>query len=295
MNGTERLSHAMAMVVVVIWGATFISTKILLQHGLNPAEILFYRFSLAYLALYLYSPRPRKAKNFQDELLFVAIGATGGSLYFLAENTALRLTLASNVSLLVCTAPIFTALLIRPLRLGRYFVAGTLLALAGVFLVVFNGSYVVKVNPWGDLLSLVAALMWAFYSIILKKLDHRYDTLFITRKVFFWGVVTLLPVFFFMPVTRDRTILFNPTVVGNLLFLALLASLLCYAIWNYAVKNLGAVRTNMYIYLIPLVTLIISHFVLDEPVTVTAMTGALCIVAGVYITELEIRVKQGMA
>ncbi len=233
----------MALAAVVLWGTTFVSTKKLLEAGLTPADIMFYRFLLAYGVMWICSPRIRWPKNWRDELLFVGAGISGGSLYFLTENSALGLTLASNVALLVATAPILTVILTRLLlksgRLRNSLIAGSFIALLGVACVVYNGSVILQVHPLGDLLSFTAALTWAFYNIFLKKLDGKYNTLYITRKVFFYGVLTLLPVFLIRPLTTDTAILLRPMVFSNLLFLGLIASLFCFAVWNAAVKHLG--------------------------------------------------------
>ena len=245
MDRGEGIYHILALTAVAIWGTTFVSTKLLLAEGMTPAEIMFYRFLIAYLALKLYKPTFRLPESWRDEALFAAAGLTGGSLYFLTENMALQITLASNVALLLATAPILTVLLSRlwlgrSERIGRPLAAGSVLALAGVALVVFNGSFILKIQPAGDLLTLAAALTWALYNICLKKLDGRHSTLEITRKVFFYGVVTLLPVFAFTPLRFDTALFRNPVVAGNLLFLGLVASLFCFAVWNTAVKHLGA-------------------------------------------------------
>lgn len=174
----------------------------------------------------------------------------------------------------------------RPQRANRTpLAAGSVLALAGVALVVFNGSFILKIQPAGDLLTLAAALTWALYNICLKKLDGRHSTLEITRKVFFYGVVTLLPVFAFTPLRFDTALFRNPVVAGNLLFLGLVASLFCFAVWNTAVKHLGTVKTSNYIYLVPLVALISSAIVLNERITPVALGGAVLILGGVYIAE----------
>ena len=188
----------MALAAVVLWGTTFVSTKTLLGEGLTPADIMFYRFLQAYIIMWLFSPHFHWPKNFKDELLFIGAGICGGSLYFLTENSALKLTLASNVALLVGTAPIltviFSRLLLKTGRLRHNLIIGSIVALIGVACVVYNGSFILQIHPWGDLLSLTAALTWALYNIILKKLDGKYDTLYITRKLFFYGVLTLTPV-----------------------------------------------------------------------------------------------------
>ncbi len=163
------------------------------------------------------------------------------------------------------------------------------MALIGVAFVVFNGSFLLKINPLGDMLTLIAALMWAFYCLILKQMGNRYPTLLITRKVFFYGLVTLTPMFLIHPLNTNTTILLNPVVAANLLFLGVIASMLCYIMWNTAVKELGPFRTANYIYIVPLVTLITSAIVIDEIITVVALIGSVFILSGVYIAERGFR------
>lgn len=281
--------HLLAILTVIIWGTTFVSTKILIGYGLTPVGILFYRFLLAYIGIWFFSPRKLVARHWKDELMFVGAGLCGGSLYFIAENTALGITLASNVSLIICTAPILTAflsfLINKGERLTKHLVYGSIIALAGVALVVFNGSFILQINPLGDMLTLLAALMWACYGMILKRLGNRYPTLFITRKVFFYGIVSLIPLFIFSSVQLHTEILLQPVVAINLLFLGLIASLLCYIMWNTAVKELGVVRTTNYIYVVPLVTLLTSAIVINETITIIALLGSVFILSGVYIAE----------
>lgn len=285
--------HLLALFTSVVWGTTFVSTKVLINYGLTPAGIFFYRFLLAYILIWIVSPKKIWSDNKKDELFFFFSGITGGSLYFLAENTALGITLASNVSLIICTAPLITGflshLLIKGERLKKRLVYGSLIALAGVAFVVFNGNFVLKISPLGDILTIIAATMWAFYNIILKQLDNHYPILFITRKVFFYGLLTMLPVFCFSPLPTDTTILFQPIVISNLLFLGVVASMLCYIFWNMAVKHLGAIRTSIYIYFVPIVTLATSAIVIDEVITPIALIGATLILGGVYFAERGFR------
>ncbi len=294
-NKTYRY-HFLAILTVIIWGTTFVSTKDLIGNGLTPVEILLYRFSLAYIGIWFFCPRKLLAKSWKDELLFLGAGLCGGSLYFVSENTALGITLASNVSLIICTAPILTAFLSRLFhkgeRLKNHLIYGSLMALLGVGLVVFNGSFILQINPLGDILTLFAALMWSFYGLILRRLGSRYPTLFITRKVFFYGIVTLIPVLVISPIHPQFAVLIQPAVICNLLFLGVIASLLCYIMWNTAVKELGVVRTTNYIYVVPLVTLLTSALVIDETITVVALFGSAFILSGVYIAEKGITFRK---
>ena len=284
------LFHLITALVVIIWGTTFVSTKVLIQHGLGPIEIMFYRFVLAYFCLLMVSHKRLWADNWKDEFMLMLSGLTGGTFYFIAENTALGITQASNVALLVCTTPIFTALLVHwiskePLR--RNMIIGSIIALIGVGLVVFSGSVLLQINPLGDFLSIMAALMWAVYCLILKPLGKKYPTAFITRKVFLYSVISLLVYFLFDPLQVKTEVLFHPVVTLNLLFLGIVASMLCFIAWNAAVKVLGPSRTANYIYVQPFSTLVLSSIILSEVITLASMIGALCIIGGVYLAEKE--------
>lgn len=281
--------HLIAILTVSIWGLTFISTKVLINHGLTPQEIFFYRFLIAYAGIWIISPKRLFTNNWKDELWLMAGGIFGGSLYFFTENTALGITQASNVSFLICTAPLLTTILsllfYKSEKATKGLIVGSLLALAGVGLVVFNGSVILKISPVGDLLTLLAALSWAFYSLIIRRMTGRYPTVFITRKIFFYGVLTILPAFLLHPLQPDFTVLSQPAVLFNLLFLAVLASLICYVLWNVVLKQLGTIRASNYIYLNPLVTMVASMMILHEQITPFALGGAGCIVCGVYLAE----------
>jgi drug/metabolite transporter (DMT)-like permease len=281
--------HVAAIVTIIVWGTTFVSTKVLINNGLTPVEIFGYRFLMAYIGIWFFSSRKLFADNLRDELLLVGAGLTGGSLYFIAENTALETTLASNVSMLVCTAPLWTALLSRLFypkdKVGANLWAGTLIALPGMALVVFNGNFILEINPLGDILSMIGAFAWAFYSIILRSLGKRYDTVFITRKVFFWGLVTLIP-FLFMPSAGFHPVALSiPSVWGNLLFLGVVASLICFVVWNRILKEIGIVKASNYIYLNPAVTMLTAALFLGEHITWQAFLGLILIIGGLWIAE----------
>ena len=286
---SNQFYHLIAFGTAIIWGTTLVSTKVLLRHDLSPVEIMLYRFVVAYVVLRILHPKSYAFGGWRDELIFLGTGLCGGTIYFLTENTALGITLASNVALIVTTAPILTAifahLMVKNERLHRNLMIGSITALAGVALVVFNGQFILRLNPLGDFLSIVAAASWALYSVLLKKLDHKYHTLYITRKVFFYGIITLLPYLLIDPIHFDWQKIIHPEVVWNLLFLGIIASSGCFILWNIAIKHLGSVRTNNYIYFIPIVTLLTSVWILDERITLFAVIGTFLILSGVYFVE----------
>lgn len=283
----QLLFHILAVVTVCIWGTTFVATKVLLHHGLTPDVIFVLRFLLAYGLLWAVCPKLGGwCRNLKDELRMVGLGITGGSLYFLTENAALEYAPAANVSLLVCTTPLLTLLLMRLVyrkseRLSRHTVGGSLVALAGVALVVLNGHFALNLSPRGDLLALSASLLWALYTLLLRSVEGRYRNLLITRKVFGYGLLTILPYLLWHRPEVTLAQLQQPAVWGNLLFLGVVASLVCYATWNAVVKNLGASYSSNYLYLNPLAATLAATWVLDEHLTSTAAVGACMILAGI--------------
>jgi drug/metabolite transporter (DMT)-like permease len=281
--------HLMTLFTVIVWGTTYVSTKVLIEHGLSPAEIMMLRFILAYVCIWFLSPKKLFCRSWRDEGIMILLGMTGGSLYFIVENTALGITLASNVSLILCTAPLLSALLLRLFnkneKLRSNLVYGAVLAMLGVAFVVFNGHFILKLNPLGDFLALMASLMWAFYSLLLKKVDSRYPTVLITRKVFFYGMLTILPYFIFRPMTMTLQMLAEPVIWMNLLFLAFVASLVCFILWNVAVKNIGPITATNYLYIQPIVTLITAAIAIHETITFLAIIGCVLIIGGVYVAQ----------
>ena len=277
--------YIIAVAVITVWSTTFVSTKILLR-SLSPEEIMFYRHVLAYLVLLAAYPHRHPSGGFREELLFAGAGIFGSTLYFLTENTALSLTQTTNVAFIICMTPLLTTALSlltdRKEKASKQLMAGSVIALLGVALLIFNGSFVLKLSPLGDFLTLCAGLSWAIYSLIIRKLSGRYPAVFITRKVFFYGILTGLPTFLVHPFQFPLSGFANPVIWANLLFLAVLASLICFVAWNIVLKQLGAIQSSNYLYLNPLFTTIAASLILEEQLTVFAVAGVGLVLGGVY-------------
>ena len=298
-KGSKLRYHLLALAVVAVWGVTFVSTKVLIGAGLHPIDIFWIRFVLAYAGIWLYILLTGREKKlwygWKEELVFLFLGITGGSFYFLTENTALAYTQASNVSFLVCSAPLFTAILtliyrrfgkgrfadaLEKVRLGWPLVGGTVLALAGMALVAFEGSRL-RVSPKGDLLAIGAAVCWALYSLFMGEMTRRYGTVTATRKVFFYGLLSILPFLGVQGRSLSVGMLCQTAVWGNLLFLGLVASLICFIVWNYVIDKLGNVTSVNYVYLNPVFTLLTAMLLLGERMTPLSALGCAAILAGV--------------
>ncbi len=302
MPAKNFLYHLLALLVVAIWGVTFISTKVLINNGLHPSQIFVIRFVMAYAGIWVLElagkEKPRLwSASLRDEAVFLLLGISGGSMYFLTENTALAYTQASNVAFIVSTAPLVTVLLtlaarklfkgdfidaLEPVRFNWILVLGTLLALGGVALIAFDGSRF-QMSLRGDLLAFGAALCWGVYSIFMGKMSADYGEVFATRKVFFYGLVTILPFLLAGEGLPAPEILGRGAVIGNLLFLGLIASLACFIIWNKVMVRLGHFTATNFVYLNPFFTLIAAIIILGERLTPLSAAGSLAIFLGVFL------------
>ena len=304
MRGKSWFFHLVAFITVAIWGSTFVFTKMLLQNGLSPAQIFTLRFIIAYVLLLAFALTKRRFRlfsdNWRDELLMVVLGITGGSVYFLAENAAMLFTTATNTSLIVCSCPLFAMLLVAIVyrhseHISRHQALGSVIACLGMAVVVLNGHFVLHLSPLGDMLAFAACLCWAVYSLLMKAAlergqsdaaeRERYSSLFITRKVFFYGLLTIIPYYFFVPGFPSMEVLLRPEVLWNLLFLGVVASMLCYVLWNWVIGKLGAVVATNWVYFNPITTIIFAWWLLHEQITVWFLLGTVLILTGMYLAD----------
>ena len=303
MNNKEMVAHALGIITVAIWGVTFVNTRYAVSSGLHPCELFLLRFSIAYICIWVFDLAHSRgrvslmSKSAKDELIFVLLGISGGSLYFCTENVAVSLTHVNNVAFIVCTAPLITIILGRlftkSVVLSGRLIAGSALALVGVGAVIFNGQFILHLSPAGDLIALAAAVCWAVYSLLIKRVsDGRYGAVFVTRKVFAYGILTVLPMFYFEPWHIGMGMLRSPSVWGNLLFLGFVASFVCFVTWSWVIKRIGALKATNYVYLNPVTTVLASAVALDEPMTALAFAGSALILLGVFLANTAKTGKQ---
>ncbi len=289
MDGKASIGHAVALCTVIVWGATFISTKMLLDH-FTPIEILVIRFLIGFLALFAIYPHLLRIGDIRREVYFVFAGLTGACMYFLMENIALTYTMASNVGVIVAVAPFFTGILMHFFCPGeepltKWFFLGFAVSLTGIVLVSFNGVSF-ELNPLGDFLAVLAAMTWSVYSVLLKKISaFGYDTIPVTRRTFMYGLLWMLPFALAMGFDPDWGAFGDLTLVGHILFLGVGASAICFVSWGFSMKRLGAVSLNVYLYLIPVVTMVLSAIFLGEVLTAMSVTGAAMTLAGLAISQ----------
>ncbi len=287
--------HALALFTILIWGSTFISTKMLLD-DFSPVEILFIRFLIGFLALCVMCPRILRLEDRRQEVYFILAGLTGICLSYMLENTALLYTMSSNIAVIVAMSPFYTAIMVHFFfpgeeKLHGWFFLGFIVSILGVALISFNGAKL-EFNPLGDLIAIASAFLWAVYCVLVKKIaSFGYGELQVTRRTFAYGLVFTVPFLFITGFDPNWGAFGEVSTIVNYLFLGLGASAICFSTWAYSTKKLGAVGVGVYMYLMPVVTMIVSAIFLGEPVTVMSATGVALTLSGLAISEYGDRIR----
>ncbi len=280
--------HVVAILVIVAWGASFPCTRLLLDAGITPTEIFVYRSAIAYIGLLIFSKFKIDFWGWRDELLAFLCGLTGGAMYFVLQNIALKLTLLSDVVIVIAINPLLTTILAALFLKDEHFslkiLLSSMVAFTGVAVVTLRDGLVWGDGLLGNVLAFLAALSWAVYCIILKRVQGRHSTLAITRKVMIYGTICALPVMFSEPMSSLSTLL-RSDVLANMLFLALICSMAAFLIWNFVIKKIGAIRSSNYLYLDPVISIIIGVIVLHERVGIVAVVGCTLVLLGVIMVE----------
>jgi len=294
LNDQQRFpGHVAAMLAILIWGFAFIVITILLR-SFAPAEIFFYRFSLATLALYLIYPRRMRRNTLRQELLFAAAGLFGVTLHFLLQDFALMRTAASNASAIGSASPILTGLLLwlfaKSERPNRSFFFGAACALLGIGLISFAGTQL-ELHPLGDLLVLISAFSWATYSVLLKKIgDLGHHPIQVTRRIFTYGLIYLIPVMIVTDFRFGFERFLEPVNLLPILYLGLLSSAISFTLWNFSLNRLGPARTSVYLYLLPIITVVGAMLILDQEITPLKAAGIGLVLIGLVLSN---RKKKG--
>lgn len=292
MKNKNMIGHLSAVITILVWGTTFTSTKILLEKS-TPLEILFLRFLIGFIALCVIYPKSLKIKNRKEELYFMGAGLSGVTLYYLLENIALTYTFVTNVGVIVSMAPFFVAitsyfLIKNSEKPGKEFFIGFITAITGICLISFGKNSEIQINPFGDFLAATAAFVWSLYAIFTKKIgEWEYNVIQTTRRIFFYGLIFMLPALFFLDFNLNFENFKDVIYLSNILFLGFGASAVCFVTWNNAVNLIGAVKTSAYIYAVPVLTITISAVVLHEQVTARIVIGAGLTLLGLFISQMK--------
>lgn len=278
----------LALFVVCTFGGTFVSLKIVSAY-FTPPQVMLVRCIIAYISLLIIYPKFHKPESLKQELVYLFAGLFGTTLYITFVNTAFDHTQVSNASVLSSTSPIFIALLtplfLRGASIKKMVYVGFAFATIGTILVATRGDFNIKLSFLGDAIALLSAISWALYSLILRKNTTSYPQFYATRRIFLYGIICVIPICLVQGKPLHVENLAIPMVLAHMLFLGIVAYTCCHVSWGVVCKNLGPVKAGNFMYLTPVVTIILSAIILSESINGWMVLGTVLILLGVSISD----------
>jgi drug/metabolite transporter (DMT)-like permease len=287
------LGHIAVISTMTFWAVTFVSTKLLLV-AFTPAQILMVRSLLGLTLLFAINHRRVGYTSIKDRALVAAAGMMGIFLYYYLENTALVYTSASNVGVIVATAPFFTLLathfFLKEDSLKKNYFVGFAISMVGIILLTVGDGTSLDINPFGDFLALLAIMMWGLYTVLTRLVARRgYSNLLVTRDMFFYALIIQVVVLLIEGKPFDFQAAISAPYLYHLLFLGCIASAFCFVSWNYGLRTIGVVKSSFYLYLSPIITIVFASLVLGEIFTTIDAIGTAFTLAGLLISEYRRR------
>lgn len=276
----------------VIWGISFIAIKIAVTE-VPPAVVIWLRFNLSLVILFLFLLLRRELTlpPTQDLFFFALLGFIGISLHHWLQSTGLVTAQASTTSWLIATTPIFMALLawlFLKEKITLIALCGILLAAIGVLLVVSNGDITTVLNgefgSAGNVLVLLSAINWAVFSVLSRRSLDKYTAVFVLFYATLFG--SLFSSIHFLSIKGWNYISqLSNTAWLAIIFLGAASSFLAYAYWYDGLQVIGATQAGVFIYMEPLITLLVAAIILNEAVTLPAILGGSLILLGVWLVN----------
>jgi drug/metabolite transporter (DMT)-like permease len=277
---------------VLVWGGSFVATKVALRY-IHPVTVVWLRFAMGFtiLGAAVFARRQFTVPGRKDLGTFALLGFLGITFHQWLQSNGLVTTQASTTAWIVATTPVFMALLgwlILQEKQGWLHVLGIVLAGVGVLIVVSKGDLGALTSghfgTTGDLLILISAPNWAVFSVLSRRSLQKHPA---TRMMFYvmgFGLLFTSGLFFTGPGLHD---------IGNLGldgwlgigFLGIFCSGLAYVFWYDALQAVPASQVGAFLYLEPLVTVIVAAFVLSEPLLLASLLGGGVILLGVWLVQ----------
>lgn len=284
------LANIAILVTMLAWGTSFISTKIAVTE-IPPFTLALIRFSLTSVILYsiIRKTEPQTTMSRVNGYKIALAGFFGISLYFCLENSGIKLTTASNASLIISVNPILCIALNMVFfraRLSLLEMLGIGIGLSGAYLTVTaNGNIDFSSDNFkGNLYMIGAMIAWAFYTVLSKHLQTKYSGIFIVTYQTLFATLFLVP---FALLEYDQWQIFSFSALAQIIYLAVICSALGYFLYVYALKALDVVVTTLYLNLVPIIGVISGYFILGEQILMIQLIGGAITIFAIFIANLD--------
>lgn len=294
MSKTKIIVYLEALFAVVVWGASFIATKIAVGQ-ISPISVVWIRFAMGIPIIFL-AVAVRKQFAFpkgNEWLYFTLLGFLGISFHQWLQSNGLITAQATTTAWIVATTPMFIAILgwlALKEKLTAIQTSGIALATLGVLVVVSKGDFaglaVGQFGTPGDFLILISSVNWAVFSIISRHGLKNHPSTRMTFWVMTIGWLITSVAFFAQGKTVEIAML-NSRGWWAMIFLGVFTTGLAYIAWFDALSQLPAAQTGAFLFLEPPSSMVVAAIVLYEQVTWASILGGVVILLGVWLVNRQ--------
>lgn len=291
MKNKELLAILSALGAIFFWSFSFVWFKIAFI-AYKPITVVLFRLLIAALLILVIARLLKRLQkpDKKDYRLFFLIAFFEPFLYFLGESYGLQYVSSTVAAVIVATIPLFTPLAawyFHQEKISLMNLFGMVISFAGVGLVVLNGSFRLEASPLGVGLEFMAVLSAVGYSIVLKSLASRYNTLTILAYQNIIGVMLFLPIWLAIDFKDFTQTPFHPQAFRAILLLAVFSSTLAFVFFTQSIRKIGVTRSNTFTNLIPVFVAIMAFFILKDELGLQKIMGIMVVVSGLFLSQLK--------
>jgi len=297
MKNKEFLAMASALGAAFFWSFSFVWFKIAYL-AYNPVTVVLFRLviSSALITLIAWLFKRLQVPSRKDFKLFILMSFFEPFIYFLGESYGLKYVSSTVAAVIVATIPLLSpiaAWYFHKEKVRWMNIIGLLFSFFGVALVVLNKTFRFDAPPLGVGLEFIAVFSAIAYSIVLKNLAARYNTLTIITYQNIIGIFLFLPVWFMVDFKAFAQTPFHPQAFRAIVLLAVFSSTLAFVFFTQSVRQIGVNRSNTFINLIPVFVAVLSFFILKDELGIQKIIGIIVVVTGLFLAQLRRKPKNG--
>jgi drug/metabolite transporter (DMT)-like permease len=286
------LPYLEALFAVVVWGGSFIATKIAVGQ-ISPTAVVWLRFTMG-IPLILFAVLIRKQFAFpkgREWWYFALLGFLGISFHQWLQSNGLQTAQATTTAWIISTSPAFIAVLgwmVLKEKLALHQSLGIALAMLGVLAVVTKGDFaaiaVGKFGTVGDFLILISSVNWAVFSILSRRGLKSHPS----TRMTFW-VMTTGWLFTSVTFFAGRNYIEFPQLDSHgwmaIVYLGIFTTGLAYIAWFDALSQLPAAQTGAFLFIEPLTSMVVAAIILNEKITLVSILGGVVILIGIWMVN----------
>jgi len=291
MKKNNLIAYLSVTLAMIFWSYTFVWYKVVYEFY-NPITVVFFRLIISSIFLFaLMYPLKRLQKIKKGDLkYFILVSVFNPFLYFLGESYGIKFSSTTVAAVIIATIPLFTSFTSSYFlneRITKMNILGVFFSIIGVGFVIFNNGEAIEASTFGIGMLSFAVAAAIGYTLVLKKLAEKYNSITVVTYHNFIGIFLFAPLFFIIDYPEFRASGFSSEAWVPLLELAVFGSSFAFIFFTFSIQKIGVGKANAFTNLIPVFTAIIAYFVLDEILNFNKLLGISLVIAGLFLSQIK--------